>query len=176
VEQQVALRALSFGMRIQYHNRHPLSPSILTQFPSLSSPLVTYTPSLDDLLSTSDIISLNLGLSDSNRHMLSTPQFEIMKIGVIIVNTARGALIDEDALIRALEEGKVECVGLDVFETEPAVDGRLLGNERILLTPHIAAATVETMVSLFLVFVFGIEIEMSADLRCVGEYGECCFG
>jgi glyoxylate reductase len=79
--------------------------------------------------------------------MLSTPQFNIMKPGVVIVNTARGALIDEDALIKALDEGRVECVGLDVFETEPQVDNRLLGNERILLTPHIAAATVETMVS-----------------------------
>jgi glyoxylate reductase len=134
-------------MKIQYHNRHPLSPSLLSAFPSLNSPLVTYVSSLNELLSTSDVISLNLGLTNENKHMLSTPQFNIMKPGVVIVNTARGALIDEDALIKALEEGKVECVGLDVFETEPQVDKRLLGNERILLTPHIAAATVEAMVS-----------------------------
>jgi glyoxylate reductase len=134
-------------MKIQYHNRHPLSLSLLSAFPSLDSPSVTYTSSLNELLSTSDVISLNLGLTNENKHMLSTPQFNIMKPGVVIVNTARGALIDEDALIKALEEGKVECVGLDVFETEPQVDERLLENERILLTPHIAAATVETMVS-----------------------------
>jgi glyoxylate reductase len=128
-------------MKIQYHNRHPLPPAVLSAFPTLNSPSVTYTSSLDKLLSTSDVISLNLGLTNENKHMLSTPQFNIMKNGVVIVNTARGALIDEDALIKALEEGKVECVGLDVFETEPQVDRRLLGNERILLTPHIAAAT-----------------------------------
>ena len=81
--------------------------------------------------------------------MLSTKQFDMMKRGVMIVNTARG-LIDEDALIRALEEGRVECVGLDVFGTEPSVDRRLLGNGRIVLTPHIAAATVEAMGSCFL--------------------------
>jgi len=79
-----------------------------------------------------------------------------MKHGVVIVNTARGGLIDEEAMIAALEEGKVWSVGLDVFENEPRVDERLLRSERVVVSPHIGAATVETMVSLcFDVLIFG---------------------
>lgn len=69
-----------------------------------------------------------------------------MKTGVVIVNTARGALIDEPALIDALASGKVYSVGLDVFETEPKANPRLLENDKVVLSPHIGAATVETMV------------------------------
>jgi glyoxylate reductase len=69
-----------------------------------------------------------------------------MKKGVVIVNTARGDLIDEEAMIKALAEGKVWSAGLDVFDNEPHVDARLLGNEKVVISPHIGAATVETMV------------------------------
>lgn len=128
-------------MKIQYHNRHPLSPS--------KAGNATYV-SFDELLSTSDVISLNLALTHSTQHMISGAQFEKMKDGVVIVNTARGALIDEKALAKALEVGKVYSVGLDVFETEPDVKPELLRNDRVVLLPHIGAATIETMVSSFL--------------------------
>jgi D-3-phosphoglycerate dehydrogenase len=140
--QEVAKRAEAFGMKIQYHNRHPL-PSTSTTHPS-----ATYV-SFDELLSTSDVISLNLALTHGTEHILGAPEFAKMKKGVVIVNTARGGLIDEEAMIRALDEGKVFSVGLDVFENEPHVDARLLGSEKVVISPHIGAATVETMVGWF---------------------------
>ena len=126
-------------MKVQYHNRHPLPPSA---FPS-----ATYV-SFSDLISTSDVISLNLALTHETSHILGAAEFAQMKHGVVIVNTARGGLIEEGAMIAALEEGKVWSVGLDVFENEPKVDERMLKSERVVVSPHIGAATVETMVSL----------------------------
>jgi glyoxylate reductase len=79
--------------------------------------------------------------------MIGTAEFEEMKDGVVIVNTARGALIDEKALVKMLEPGKVYSVGLDVFETEPDVNPELLKNKKVILLPHIGAAIVETLVS-----------------------------
>ncbi|KAE9372443.1 hypothetical protein N431DRAFT_466688 [Stipitochalara longipes BDJ] len=135
----VAKRAEAFGMKIQYHNRHPLPAST---FPSASY------VSFDELIATSDVISLNLALTHETEHILGAPEFAKMKKGVVIVNTARGGLIDEEAMIKALEEGKVWSVGLDVFDNEPHVDERLLKNERVVISPHIGAATVETMAAM----------------------------
>jgi glyoxylate reductase len=126
-------------MKIQYHNRHPL--------PDAKAQGATYV-SLEELIFTSDIISLHLALTHSDEHMLGDKEFEKMKTGVVIVNTARGALIDEPALIRALESGKVYSAGLDVFENEPKVNPLLLRNDKIVVAPHIGAATIETMVRL----------------------------
>jgi glyoxylate reductase len=125
-------------MNIQYHNRHPL-PEDHTHGAAFVS--------MEDLISTSDVISFNLGLTHSTGHMIGAAEFENMKDGVVIVNTARGALIDEHALVAALESGKVYSAGLDVFEGEPDVNPQLLANEKIVLCPHIGAATIETMVS-----------------------------
>jgi D-3-phosphoglycerate dehydrogenase len=138
LSQQVAKRARSFGMNIHYHNRHPLPPSEEEGALSVS---------FDDLISQSDVISLNLALTYDTEHIIGANEFEKMKKGVVIVNTARGDLIDEEELFKALESGKVYSVGLDVFENEPHVDPRFLGNEKIAISPHIGAATVETMVS-----------------------------
>jgi glyoxylate reductase len=125
-------------MSIIYHNRHPLPSSLASN--------ATYV-SFDDLLSQSDVISLNLSLTPATKHMISTKEFEKMKKGVVIVNTARGALIDETAVVKGLEEGKVWSVGLDVFKTEPEANPKLVGSDKVVLSPHIAAATAETMVS-----------------------------
>jgi glyoxylate reductase len=126
-------------MKVQYHNRHPL--------PDSQAEGATYV-SFDELISTSDVISLHLGLTHSNEHMISDKEFDKMKTGVVIVNTARGALIDEQALIRALDSGKVHSAGLDVFENQPHVDPRIVNNDNIIITPYIAAGTIETMVRL----------------------------
>jgi glyoxylate reductase len=125
-------------MKVQYHNRHPL--------PDSKAEGAAYV-SFEELISTSDVISLNLALTHSTEHIIGEREFEKMKNGVVIINTARGALIDEQALISALESGKVYSVGLDVFENEPKVNPLLLENEKILVAPHIAAATIETVVS-----------------------------
>jgi glyoxylate reductase len=80
----------------------------------------------------------------STRHIISTEQFAIMKPSVVIVNTARGAVIDEEALVEALNSGKVANVGLDVFEEEPKIHPGLLENEKVLLLPHMGTHTTET--------------------------------
>ena len=125
-------------MKIHYHNRKPLNPSQAGD--------ATYV-SFDDLLSTSDVISLNLSLNASTRHIIGAPEFKKMRDGVIIINTARGKLIDEAALVSALESGKVFSAGLDVYEEEPTIHEGLLKSDKVVLLPHIGTATFETQVS-----------------------------
>jgi glyoxylate reductase len=131
----VAERARAFGMDIQYHNRRRLSPE-----QERGARYVSF----DELMQTSDVISTNLALNASTRHIISKPQFDMMKIGVVIVNTARGPIIDEAALVEALDNGKVFSAGLDVFEEEPKVHPGLLKNQNVVLLPHIGTATWET--------------------------------
>lgn len=87
----------------------------------------------------------NTLVKKNTRHIISTPEFAKMKKGVIIINTARGAVMDEDALVKALESGQVSSVGLDVFEEEPKVHPGLLKNPNVMLLPHLGTYTVETM-------------------------------
>lgn len=134
----VAKRAKGFGMTIQYHNRHKLSAS--------EEDGAKYV-SFEELLKTSDVLSLNLALNPSTRHIISKPQFDMMKDGVVLINTARGPLIDEAALVDALKSRKVWTAGLDVFEEEPKIHPGLLENENVVLLPHIGTATFETQVS-----------------------------
>ncbi|KAK1066007.1 hypothetical protein LTR33_011707 [Friedmanniomyces endolithicus] len=116
----VAQRARAFGMSVQYHNRNRL-------------------PEDKEVGA-----SLNLALNASTRHIISTPQFALMKPGVVVVNTARGPIIDEAALVAALESGKVFSAGLDVFEDEPRIHPGLLANPDVVLLPHLGTATWET--------------------------------
>ncbi|EME84252.1 uncharacterized protein MYCFIDRAFT_133438 [Pseudocercospora fijiensis CIRAD86] len=135
IGQAVAERAKAFGMSIQYHNRNRL--------PEEKERGAKYV-SFDDLMRTSDVISLNLALNPSTRHIIAKPQFDMMKDGVVIVNTARGPIIDEAALVDSLNSGKVFSAGLDVFEEEPNIHPGLLENENVVLLPHIGTATWET--------------------------------
>lgn len=133
----VAHRAKAFGMKIQYHNRR--------QLPASEENGAKYV-SFEELLKTSDVLSLNLALNPSTTHIIGKEQFNQMKDGVVIVNTARGALIDEAALVDALKSGKVWTVGLDVFEEEPKIHPGLLECENAVLLPHVGTATFETQV------------------------------
>ncbi|EFW20936.1 hypothetical protein D8B26_002779 [Coccidioides posadasii str. Silveira] len=135
IGREVARRARVFGMNIIYHNRRRLPRELEGD--------ATYV-SFDDLLCKSDVLSLNLSLNASTRHIISGPEFEKMKDGVVIINTARGALINEKALVDALNSGKVFSAGLDVFENEPSVEPGLLNNPRVMLLPHIGTTTLET--------------------------------
>lgn len=130
----LAKRSLAFDMTIQYHNRNRLSPE----------PAGTKWVSMEELLRTSDVISVHTPLTAQTHHLLSKEEFAQMKDGVIIVNTARGPVIDEQALVDALESGKVFSAGLDVFEEEPKVHPKLLENENVVLYPHIGTATFES--------------------------------
>ncbi|KAI4211357.1 MAG: hypothetical protein LQ351_005912 [Letrouitia transgressa] len=133
----LALRAAPFDFQIQYHNRNPI------QDPSRNPTNAKYV-SFEELLRTSDVISIHLPLSDATRGIVGTKEFSMMKDGVVIVNTARGAVMDESALVDALDQGKVFAAGLDVYENEPEVHPGLIRNDNVLLLPHVGTATVET--------------------------------
>jgi lactate dehydrogenase-like 2-hydroxyacid dehydrogenase len=135
----VARRAVhGFGMRLIYASRSPLPPE-------LERELAATRVELDDLLSASDVVSLHAALTPETRHVLGAAQFAAMKPSSILVNTARGALVDEAALADALENGQIWGAGLDVFEDEPRVHPRLLAvRERLVLAPHVGSATLDT--------------------------------
>ncbi|KAK9451431.1 D-isomer specific 2-hydroxyacid dehydrogenase [Limtongia smithiae] len=128
-------RAEGFDMEVQYHNRKPLSPELAAGAKYVS---------FDEIIATSDVLSLNLPLNEHTRHIINKETFAKMKDGVIITNTARGAVIDEAALVEALASGKVACAGLDVFEDEPVIHPGLLANENVMLLPHLGTHTVES--------------------------------
>ncbi|PWY91525.1 hypothetical protein BO94DRAFT_533673 [Aspergillus sclerotioniger CBS 115572] len=135
IGREMATRARAFGMKIQYHNRSRLSAELEDGAEYVS---------FDELLANADVLSLNLALNASTRHIIGAKEFEKMKDGVVLVNTARGALIDEKALVAALESGKVLSAGLDVYENEPAIEPGLVNNPRVMLLPHIGTMTYET--------------------------------
>ena len=135
----LAKRAKAFDLKIQYHNRQPLPDEENTTNATFVS--------LEDLLQTSDILSVHLPLSNSTRHFLGEKQFDMMKDGIIIINTARGPIIDEEVLVKKLESGKVYAAGLDVYEQEPEVHEGLIKSDKVVILPHVGTATVETQVS-----------------------------
>lgn len=128
-------KAQAFRMRVQYFNRNRLSPEL-----ERGAEYVDF----DHLIQTSDVISLNLPLKESTRRIISTNEFAKMKPGVVIVNTARGAVIDEAALVEALDSGHVFSCGLDVYENEPDIHPGLVENARVMLLPHLGTWTFET--------------------------------
>lgn len=99
---------------------------------------------VDDILKEADIITLHVPLDAKTRHLIGKRELKLMKNSAILINTARGAIVDEEALVWALKEGEIAACGLDVFEHEPAVAEELTKMENVILTPHVAAATVET--------------------------------
>ncbi|KAF9874308.1 hypothetical protein CkaCkLH20_08291 [Colletotrichum karsti] len=132
----VKRRAEPFGLNVIYHNRTQLSDELAAG--------CSYA-SFDQLLRTSDIISVHVPLSASTTHLIGAAEIAKMKPGVVLINTARGAVIDEGAMAQALDEGHIAAVGLDVYEKEPIVDERLVNNERALLVPHMGTHTHETL-------------------------------
>ncbi|KAI1616817.1 D-3-phosphoglycerate dehydrogenase, variant [Exophiala viscosa] len=128
-------KAAAFGMTTIYHNRRELDSSLAD-----GAEYVTF----EELLKRSDVLSLNLPLNPKTRHIISTPQFELMKSTAVVVNTARGAVIDEAALVDALDKGLIAGAGLDVFEEEPKIHPGLVANEKVILLPHMGTWTKET--------------------------------
>lgn len=132
IGQEVAKRALAFGMKV-------IAYDILEIKTDLPVKLV----SLEELLSQADIISLHVPLTKETKYLLSRPQFEKMKKGVILINAARGGVVDEAVLLEALNSGQVKAAALDVFEKEPPVDFTLIDHPQVFPTPHIGAAAEE---------------------------------
>jgi glyoxylate reductase len=133
----VARRALPFGMRILYHNRRPL-------LPSEEAALGARFEELDRLLALSDVVSLHCPLTPETRHLLSAERLAAMKKGAILLNTARGPVVDEAALVRSLREGHLLGAGLDVYEREPALTPGLADLPNVVLLPHVGSAGRET--------------------------------
>ena len=132
---RVAERARAFGMEIAYHARHP-APA--------AAGLGAERLSLADLLADSDVVSLHCPLTPETHHLIGAEQLAAMKPSAVLVNAARGPIVDERALSRALAERQIAAAGLDVFEREPEVEDGLLLLENVVLTPHLGSATVET--------------------------------
>jgi glyoxylate reductase len=136
IGQAVARRAMGFNMKIQYYDSQPVPPEAV--------PPGVQAVSLDQLLSTSDFISVHVPLLPETTHLLNDKTFAMMKPNCVVVNTARGPVVDEKALARALKSGKIAAAGLDVFEREPEIEPTLLGLQNVVLAPHIASASRET--------------------------------
>ena len=145
IGQAVAKRAAAFGMSIHYHNRRRLPEGIEQGLEA------TYWESLDQMLARMDIVSVNCPHTPATYHLLSARRLKLLKKEAYLVNTARGEIIDEAALVRMIEAGDLAGAGLDVFEHEPAVNPRLLKLARggkVVLLPHMGSATIEGRVDM----------------------------
>lgn len=136
-----AKRALALGMKVSYYNRNRLDRQTEASYKLIYK-------ELDELLSTSDIISLHTPLHKGSRHLIGERELSLIKATAYIINTARGPVIDEQAMIRALAEGRLAGAGLDVFEHEPKIPQQLLEMDNVVLTPHIGTDTHETRVEM----------------------------
>ncbi len=138
----LAQRARAFGLSIHYYNRRPVPASV-------SGPLeATYWESLDQMLAHMDVVSVNCPHTPGTFHLLSARRLRLMQPHAILVNTARGEIVDEAELAAMLAEGRLAGVGLDVYEHEPTVNPRLLKLPGAVLLPHLGSATLETRVEM----------------------------
>lgn len=137
IGQAVARRARAFGLQIHYHNRKPVSPRIAEELEA------TYWESLDQMLARMDIVSVHSPHTPATYHLLSARRMKLMQPTSILINTARGEIIDETALAELLRAGAIAGAGLDVFEFEPKINPKLLGLPNAVLLPHLGSATIE---------------------------------
>jgi len=135
IGQAVARRARGFGLAIHYHNRNRVPDATEAELEA------TYWDDLDQMLAHVDIVSVNCPLTDETRHLLNAERLALLQTHAVVVNTARGEIIDENALADALESGAIGGAGLDVFAGAPDVNPRLLAAKNAVLTPHMGSAT-----------------------------------
>lgn len=136
IGQAVAARARAFGLRIHYHNRRRLAPELEQGAIFHANP--------NDLVAQADILSLHAPSSPDTHHFLNADRIALLPTDPVVINTARGGLVDDDALIAALASGRVWAAGLDVFNNEPHLDPRYRTLRNVFLLPHLGSATVET--------------------------------
>jgi glyoxylate reductase len=137
IGQAVAHRARAFGMSIHYHNRNRVLPKTEEALEA------TYWESLDQMLARMDVVSVNCPHTPATFHLLSARRLHLMQPHAVLINTARGEIVDELALVQMLEQGAIAGVGLDVFEREPAMNPKLLSLDNVVLLPHMGSATQE---------------------------------
>jgi glyoxylate reductase len=133
----VAQRARAFGMEIAYHQRRPAPAEVEQALAAERMPL-------ERLLVEADVLSLHCPLTPETHHLIGAAELEAMKPSAVLINAARGPIVDEAALATALAERRIAAAGLDVYEREPRVEPRLLGLDNVVLAPHLGSATVET--------------------------------
>ncbi|WGM32392.1 D-glycerate dehydrogenase [Brevundimonas sp. NIBR11] len=137
IGQALARRARAFGMQVHYHNRKPVSERIAEELGA------TYWDDLDQMLARMDVISLNCPATRETHHLLSAERLARLQPHAILINTARGELIDEAALAEVVGRRGIAGVGLDVYENEPAIHPGLMGHANVVLLPHLGSATLE---------------------------------
>ena len=133
----LARRAKGFGLSVHYHNRRPVPEEVENALEA------TYWESLDQMLAHMDIVSVNCPHTPATYHLLSARRLRLLQPQAILVNTARGEIVDEEELLRLLEIRAIAGAGLDVFEHEPAIDPRLRALDNVVLLPHMGSATIE---------------------------------
>ncbi len=146
IGQAVARRARAFGLKIIYYNRHRLSPD-------REAALKAEYRQLDALLSEADIVSIHASLNPDSDHLINRDKLALMKRSAVLINVARGAIVDEKALAEALKTGQIWAAGLDVYEHEPQIEPDLLSLKNVVLLPHIGSATYETRLQMSLMAV-----------------------
>ena len=133
----LARRAKGFGLSVHYHNRRPVPEEVENALEA------THWESLDQMLAHMDIVSVNCPHTPATYHLLSARRLKLLQPHAILVNTARGEIVDEEELLRLLETRAIAGAGLDVFEHEPAIDPRLRALDNVVLLPHMGSATIE---------------------------------
>ncbi|HTM80822.1 D-glycerate dehydrogenase [Asticcacaulis sp.] len=137
IGQALARRAQAFGMSVHYHNRKPVSARISDELGA------TYWDDLDQMLARMDVISINAPGGEGTKHLLNAERLAKLQPHAILVNTARGQIVDEKTLAAMLREKRIAGVGLDVYEREPAINPELIGLPNAILLPHMASSTIE---------------------------------
>src|SRR4051794_18273122 len=137
IGRRVATRARAFGMEIAYHSRQPAPAEVVAELEAERMPL-------ERLLASADVVSLHCPLTPETHHLIGRTALGTMKPSAVLINAARGPVVDERALAGALGRGEIAAAGLDVYEQEPRVEPALLELDNVVLTPHLGSATVET--------------------------------
>ncbi len=141
IGQAVARRARAFGLSIHYHNRHRLPKVVEAEFGA------EWHPNLDEMLGNIDILTIHTPLNDDSRDLIDARRIALLGPQVYLINASRGGIVDEDAMIEALEAGRLAGAGLDVWRFEPEIDSRLLALPNVVMTPHMGSATLEGRVA-----------------------------
>jgi glyoxylate reductase len=138
IGQAVAKRAIGFGLDIHYHSRRQLHDSIESELHA------TYWSTLDDMLKEMDILSINCPYNQETHHLINAKRLAMIKKESYLINTARGAIVDEYALIEALNNKQIAGAGLDVYENEPNIKPEFRGIDNLVMLPHICSSTIES--------------------------------
>jgi len=137
IGQAVARRARAFGLAIHYHNRHRLPKVVEAEFGA------QWHPNLDEMLGAIDILTIHTPLNDDSRDLIDARRIALLRPHVFLINSSRGGIVDEDAMVAALEQGRLAGAGLDVWRHEPEIDPRLLALPNVVMIPHMGSATYE---------------------------------